>query len=67
MAWQVDITTLMNGAIFKKIRKFSNIRKRMDQEGITIEEGARDEGIPEEDIEAFVKDMKAWLGFMFGR
>ena len=57
----------MNGAIFKKIRKFSNIRKRMDHEGITIEEGARDEGIPEEDIEAFVKDMKAWLGFMFGR
>ena len=59
----------MNGAIFKKIRKFSNIRKRMDQEGITIEEGAwiDDEGIPDEDIEAFVKDMKAWLGFMFGR
>ena len=57
----------MNGAIFKKIRKFSNISKRMDHEGITIEEGARDEGILEEDIEAFAKAMKAWLGFMFGR
>ncbi len=57
----------MNGAIFKKIGKFSRIRKRMDKEGITIEEGARDEGIEEEDLEAFVKAMKNWLGFMFGR
>ena len=57
----------MNGAIFKKIGKFSRIRKRMDKEGITIEEGARDEGIEEDNLEAFVKEMKNWLGFMFGR
>ncbi len=57
----------MNGAIFKKIGKFSRIRKRMDKEGITIEEGARDEGIEEDKIEAFVNEMKNWLGFMFGR
>ena len=57
----------MNGAIFKKIGKFSRIRKRMDKEGITIEEGARDEGIEEDNLETFVKEMKNWLGFMFGR
>ena len=57
----------MNGAIFKKIGKFSRIKKRMDKEGITIEEGARDEGIEEDNLEAFVKEMKNWLGFMFGR
>ena len=57
----------MNGAIFKKIGKFSRIKKRMDKEGITIEEGARDEGIEEDNIEAFVNEMKNWLGFMFGR
>lgn len=57
----------MNGAIFKKIGKFSRIKKRMDKEGITIEEGARDEGIEEDKLEAFVNEMKNWLGFMFGR
>ena len=57
----------MNGATFKKIGKFSRIQKRMDKEGITLEDGARDEGILEEDIEAFAKDMRAWLGFMLGR
>ena len=57
----------MNGAIFKKIGKFSRIKKRMDKEGITLEEGARDEGISEEDLEAFAKAMRNWLGFMFGR
>ena len=57
----------MNGAIFKKIGKFSRIQKRMDKEGITLEDGARDEGILEEDLEAFAKDMRAWLGFMLGR
>jgi hypothetical protein len=57
----------MNGAIFKKIGKFSRIKKRIDKEGITIEEGARDEGVLEEDLESFVNDMKAWLKFTFGR
>jgi len=57
----------MNGAIFKKIGKLSRIKKRIDKEGITIEEGARDEGVLEEDLESFVNDMKAWLKFTFGR